>query len=64
MGKHSYLTTMDYELWEDLTRLKKLDGQSMNSQIKTACRQYRDRRITELSEQRKRRTTLENMVTV
>ena len=58
MGKHNYLTSIDYELWNDLKKLKKLDNQSMNSLIQQGCRLLRDKRVLELSEQRKRRNTL------
>ena len=58
MGKHNYLTAIDYELWNDLKKLKKLDNQSMNSLIQQGCRLLRDKRVLELSEQRKRRNTL------
>ncbi len=63
MGKHNYLTAIDYELWNDLKKLKKLDNQSMNSLIQQGCRLLRDKRVLELSEQRKRRNTLADMVT-
>ena len=58
MGKHNYLTSIDYELWNDLKKLQKLDNQSMNSLIQQGCRLLRDKRVLELSEQRKRRNTL------
>ena len=57
MGKHSYLTHIDYELWNDLKKLKKLDNQSMNSLIQQGCRLLIDKKVLELSEQRKRRNT-------
>jgi len=62
MRKHRYLTEIDYDLWTDLNRLKKLDNQSINSLLATGARQLIAKRVQEVSQVRKTRETLSNMV--
>ena len=60
-NKHTYLTNFEPSLWEDLQRLKELDGQSINSLIHTATRRLVKERVDEIAQVRKTRTTLDNL---
>ena len=64
MRRHSYLTHMDENLWDDLQKLKKMDSQSINSLMNTAVRKLVKERVAEVAQVRKTRTTLDNMVSV
>ena len=64
MQRHSYLTHMDTDLWDDLQKLKKLDNQSINSLMNTAVRKLIKERVSEVAQMRKTRNTLDNMVSV
>ena len=59
--RHTYLTKFEPSLWEDLQRLKQLDGQSINSLIHTAIRRLVKERVAEIAQVRKTRTTLDNL---
>ena len=59
MRTHNYLARIDDEIWLDLNRVKQLDGRSINSLLMEGARKIRDQKLMELSEQRKRRNTLE-----
>ena len=59
MRTHNYLARIDDEIWLDLNRVKKLDGRSINSLLMEGARKIRDQKLMELSEQRKRRNSLE-----
>ena len=61
-NKHHYLTKFEPSLWEDLQRLKQLDGQSINSLIHTGTRRLVKERVAEIAQVRKTRTSLQNMV--
>ena len=63
MRTHNYLTRIDNEIWLDLNRVKQLDGRSINSLLMEGARKIRDQKLMELSEQRKRRTSLKAMST-
>ena len=63
MRTHNYLARIDDEIWLDLNRVKQLDGRSINSLLMEGARKIRDQKLMELSEQRKRRNTLEAMST-
>ena len=61
MRTHNYLVRIDDEIWLDLNRVKQLDGRSINSLLMEGARKIRDQKLMELSEQIKRRTSLEAM---
>ena len=61
MGKHSYLTSVPVDLWKQLSKLKQLNGQSMNSLIVEACRLLVRSKVDEITKQRKTNETLANM---
>ena len=63
MRTHNYLARIDDEIWLDLKRVKQLDGRSINSLLMEGARKIRDQKLMELSEQRKRRNSLEAMIT-
>ena len=63
MRTHNYLARIDDEIWIDLNRVKQLDGRSINSLLMEGARKIRDQKLMELSEQRKRRNSLEAMST-
>ena len=64
MRTHNYLARIDDEIWLDLKRVKQLDGRSINSLLMEGARMIRDQKLMELSEQRKRRNSLEAMTSV
>ena len=61
MRTHNYLARIDDEIWLDLIRVKKLDGRSINSLLMEGARKIRDQKLMELSEQRKRQTSLKEI---
>ena len=63
MRTHNYLARIDDEIWLDLSRVKQLDGRSINSLLMEGARKIRDQKLMELSEQRKRRNSFEAMST-
>ena len=64
MRTHNYLARIDDEIWVDLNRVKQLDGRSINSLLMEGARKIRDQKLMELTEQRKRRNSLEGMTGV
>ena len=62
MRTHNYLARIDDEIWLDLNRVKQLDGRSIKSLLMEGARKIRDQKLMELSEQRKKRNTLEEIV--
>ena len=64
MRTHNYLARIDDQIWLDLNRVKQLDGRSINSLLMEGARKIRDQKLMELSEQRKRRNSLEAMTSV
>tara|TARA_S200000501_G_C20767970_1_gene719196 strand:+ start:391 stop:597 length:207 start_codon:yes stop_codon:yes gene_type:complete len=62
--KHDYLAKIDYELWIDINRVKELDGgvTSINSLVNEGLKLVRNRKMQELSVQRKQRESL-SMIT-
>ena len=63
MRTHNYLARIDDQIWLDLNRVKQLDGRSINSLLMEGARKIRDQKLLEISEQRKRRNSLEAMST-
>ncbi len=63
MKHHDYAARIDYDLWEDLNRVKQLDGAttSINALLNEGCKLIRDKKMQELVAQRKQRTSLQSM---
>ena len=64
MRTHNYLVRIDDQVWLDLKRVKQLDGRSINSLLMEGARKIRDQKLLEISEQRKRRNSLKEIVTI
>ena len=62
MREHTYLTRIKDDTWEDMQRIKELDGRSVNSLINEGLRMVRDEKMQELSQRRKTRTSLASSV--
>ena len=62
MREHTYLTRIKDDTWEDMQRIKELDGRSVNSLINEGLRMVRDEKMQELSQRRKTRTSLASTV--
>ena len=59
---HEYAARIDYDLWEDMTKVKKLDAgtTSINSLVNEGLRMVRDQKMEQISQQRRRRESLSN----
>ena len=62
--KHDYAARIDYDLWMDCLKVKQLDGgtTSINALVNEGLKMVRDKKMQEITAQRKRRTTLQSMV--
>ena len=60
MRTHNYLTAIQDDTWEDLKRIKQLDGRSFNSLINEGLRMVRDAKMQELAQRKRTRTSLAN----
>ena len=60
---HDYAARIDYDLWMDCQRVKELDAAttSINSMVNEGLKMVRDRKMQEITAQRKRRNTLQSM---
>ena len=61
---HDYAARIDYDLWMDCLKVKQLDAAttSINSMVNEGLKMVRDRKMQEITAQRKRRNTLQSMV--
>ena len=61
---HDYAARIDYDLWMDCLRVKELDAAttSINSMVNEGLKMVRDRKMQEITAQRKRRNTLQSMM--
>ena len=61
---HDYAARIDYDLWMDCLKVKELDGGTtfINALLNEGLKMVRDRKMQEITEQRKRRNTLQSMV--
>ena len=64
MNTHNYLVRVKDEHWTDIQRIKTLDNSSANSIINEGIRLVIKQKLQELSNLRKNRTSLQNMVSV
>ena len=62
---HDYTARIDYDLWMDCQRVKELDGAttSISSLVNEGLKLVRDRKMQEISLQRKQRNTLQSIAT-
>ena len=62
---HDYAARIDYDLWMDCLRVKELDAAttSINSLVNEGLKLVRDRKMQEISLQRKQRNTLQSIAT-
>ena len=60
---HDYAARIDYDLWMDCLRVKELDGgtTSINALVNEGFKLVRDRKMQEITAQRKQRNTLQSM---
>ena len=60
---HDYAARIDYDLWMDCL-IKELDNAttSINSMVNEGLKMVRDKKMREITAQRKRRNTLQSMV--
>ena len=64
MNTHNYLVRVKDEHWTDIQRIKTLDNSSANVIINEGIRLVIKQKLQELSNLRKNRTSLQNMVSV
>ena len=64
MRTHNYLTRINDDTWEDLQRVKELDNRTANSLINEGIRLVVADKLQKISQLKKQRNTLENMVSV
>ena len=62
MRTHNYLTRINDDIWTDLQRIRELDNRSANSLINKGVRLVIENKLQQISQQKKQRNTLENMV--
>ena len=62
---HDYAARIDYDLWMDCLKVKQLDGgtTSINALVNEGLKMVRDRKMQEITAQRKQRTTLQSIAT-
>ena len=60
---HDYAARIDYDLWMDCLKVKELAGgtTSINALLNEGLKMVRDRKMHEITAQRKRRNTLQSM---
>ena len=60
---HDYAARIDYDLWMDCLRVKELDGgtTSINALVNEGLKLVLDRKMQEITAQRKQRNTLQSM---
>ena len=60
---HDYAARIDHDLWMDCLRVKELDRgtTSINAPVNEGLKLVRDRKMQEITAQRKQRNTLQSM---
>ena len=60
---HDYAARIDYDLWVDCLNVKQLDGGtiSISALVNKSLKLVRDRKMQEITAQRKQRNTLQSM---
>ena len=64
MYYHQYLCRIPQSTWEDVSKVKQLDNQCFNNMITVGLRYVVESKKQHLSQRRKTRETLSNMVSV
>ena len=64
MRTHNYLTRINDDTWEDMQKIKKMDGRSINSLINEGLRMVRSAKMQELTRGRKESSSLASMRSV
>ena len=62
MKTHNYLTRINDDTWMDLQRVRELDNRSANSLINEGVRLVIADKLQKISQMKKHRNSLENMV--
>ena len=62
MKTHNYLTRINDDTWMDLQRVRELDNRSANSLINEGVRLVIADKLQKISQMKKQRNTLEDMV--
>ena len=62
MKTHNYLTRIDDDTWMDLQRVRELDNRSANSLINEGVRLVIADKLQKISQMKKHRNTLHDMV--
>lgn len=62
MRTHNYLARINDEIWEDLKRVKILDNSSINSMIQKGCRIFIKYKLQKISQMKKKRNSIEDML--
>ena len=62
--KHDYAARIDYDLWMDVLKVKELDGAttSINSLVNEGLKMVRDRKMEEITDQRRQRNTMQSIL--
>jgi len=60
---HTYPARIDANIYNDLLKIKGLDGRSINSLLQEGARLVRNRYVEQLAQDRKTRTTLDDRYT-
>ena len=60
---HDYAARIDYDLWMDCLKVKELDGgtTSISALLNEGLKMVRERKMQEITAQRKQRNTLQSM---
>ena len=64
MKSHKYLTRINDDTWMDLQRVRELDNRSANSLINEGVRLVIADKLQKISQMKKHRNSLENMVSI
>ena len=60
---HTYPARIDANIYNDLLKIKGLDGRSINSLLQEGARLVRNRYVEQIAQDRKTRTTLDDRYT-
>ena len=62
--EHDYAARIDYDLWMDVQKVKELDGAttSINSLVNEGLKMVRDRKMEEITDQRRQRNTMQSIL--
>ncbi|MDC9700870.1 MAG: hypothetical protein PSN37_01335 [Alphaproteobacteria bacterium] len=63
---HDYTARIDHDLWMDCLKVKEFDGgtTSINALVNEGLKMVRDRKMQEITAQRKQRNTLQSIATL